>query len=79
MFEGYLGAYESEVTSQPRPTAALHIREPRKPFPPATTIFFLAVDVAAVAACAILLVYRFWVPQVVVVKLKGWKGYTDSG
>ena len=29
-----------EVTSQPLVTAALHILEPRKPFPPQTTILF---------------------------------------
>lgn len=33
-------AYLIDVTSQPRATADLHIREPRKPFPPQTTNFF---------------------------------------
>ena len=32
-----------DVTSQPRPTAYLQIREPRKPFPP-QTMSFLAAD-----------------------------------
>lgn len=34
-----------EVMSQPRATPALHIRVPRKPFPPAITTFFLTVEV----------------------------------
>ena len=34
-----------EVMSQPRATPALHIRVPRKPFPPATTTFFLTEEV----------------------------------
>lgn len=29
-----------DVTSQPRATACLQIREPRKPLPPQTTSFF---------------------------------------
>jgi hypothetical protein len=32
--------YLIEVTSQPRATADLQMRDPRKPFPPATTILF---------------------------------------
>jgi hypothetical protein len=31
-----------EVTSQPLATADLHIREPKNPFPPQTTIFLAA-------------------------------------
>lgn len=34
--------YLIEVTSQPRATANLHMREPRKPLPPQTTIFLAA-------------------------------------
>lgn len=34
--------YLIEVTSQPLATAALQMREPRKPFPPATTNFLFA-------------------------------------
>jgi hypothetical protein len=33
-------AYLIDVTSQPRATADLQIRDPKKPFPPATTMFF---------------------------------------
>jgi hypothetical protein len=34
-----------EVTSQPLATAALHIREPKNPFPPQTISFFVAAMV----------------------------------
>ena len=37
--------YLMDVTSQPRATAYLQIREPRKPLPPQTTSF-LAADMA---------------------------------
>ena len=30
-----------DVTSQPRATADLQMRDPKKPFPPATTMLFL--------------------------------------
>lgn len=42
--EDQLGSPERliEVTSHPRATADLQIREPKKPLPPATTIFFFA-------------------------------------
>jgi hypothetical protein len=40
-------AYLIEVTSQPRATADLQMREPKKPLPPATTSFFLAAPEAA--------------------------------
>jgi len=33
-----VGRYLMEVTSQPRETAALHILDPMKPFPPQTMI-----------------------------------------
>lgn len=39
---GWGKLYLIEVTSQPLATAALQMREPRKPFPPATTNFRLA-------------------------------------
>ena len=45
-----LRSYLSETTSHPLATAYLHILEPRKPFPPATTTFFLAARDAALAA-----------------------------
>lgn len=37
--------YDIEVTSQPRATAYLHILEPRKPLPPQTTSFLVAVAI----------------------------------
>lgn len=40
-------AYLIDVTSHPRATADLQMREPRKPLPPATTSFFLAAPDAA--------------------------------
>jgi hypothetical protein len=36
----FLTAYLIDVTSQPLATADLQIRDPRKPFPPATTMLF---------------------------------------
>ena len=36
--------YLMEVMSHPLATPALHIRDPRKPLPPATTTFFLTVE-----------------------------------
>ena len=33
-----------DVMSHPLATPALHIRDPRKPLPPATTTFFLTVE-----------------------------------
>lgn len=53
--EGQLGSPERLmlVTSQLRATAALQMREPRKPLPPQTTSFFFAAAVEAMI-CAIL-------------------------
>jgi hypothetical protein len=47
MYEGclILLTYLMDVTSKPLATAALQIREPRKPFPPQTTSFFTAWDI----------------------------------
>lgn len=42
-----LSTYLIEVTSQPRATADLQMREPKKPLPPATTSFFFAAPDAA--------------------------------
>lgn len=44
MTESHLGSpeREMEVTSQPRATANLQMREPRKPLPPQTTSFLAA-------------------------------------
>jgi hypothetical protein len=44
-------AYLIEVTSQPLATAYLHIREPRKPFPPHTTSRLEAADIARRGYC----------------------------
>lgn len=42
---GLSGTDLIDVTSQPRATADLQMREPKKPFPPATTmLFFTFVD-----------------------------------
>jgi hypothetical protein len=43
--------YLMEVTSQPRATANLQIREPRKPLPPQTTIFLAADFDMAIWVC----------------------------
>ena len=44
--------YLIDVTSQPLATANLQILEPRKPFPPQTTIFFaMAFDIVMVMGC----------------------------
>lgn len=40
-----------DVTSQPRATAYLQIREPRKPLPPQTTSFFAAAFDADAMMC----------------------------
>ena len=45
--------YLNDTTSQPLAAAHLHILEPRKPLPPATTIFFLAAEAAFAPAAAI--------------------------
>lgn len=37
-----------DVTSQPRATANLQIRDPRKPFPPQMTTFLTELEVDAV-------------------------------
>jgi len=60
-----LGSYLNETTSHPLATAYLHILEPKKPFPPATTIFFLAAFDAALAADAMMaLLVQVWVVAV---------------
>ena len=41
-----------EVTSHPRATAYLQIREPRKPLPPQTMSFLAAADIAMVCPFA---------------------------
>ncbi|MBA7492629.1 hypothetical protein ES702_03179 [subsurface metagenome] len=43
-------AHLIETTSHPLATAYLHILDPRKPFPPATRIFFFAVAEAVAPA-----------------------------
>ena len=48
--EGEGVAYLTLVTSHPRATADLHIRDPRKPLPPATTIRFFAACAMSEAA-----------------------------
>jgi len=40
--KNYLNTYLIDVTSHPRSTADLHILDPRKPFPPQTTILLTA-------------------------------------
>lgn len=54
------GSYLIDTTSHPLATALLHILEPRKPLPPATSNFFFAVAEAVVEAADAAIVVGLW-------------------